>query len=216
MMTRRFRWFALSALLTTSACAPRLSPLTGVPAPASRLPRTTLVPGHRKIVFTWELIDRDFSGRGEGVARIATPDSARLDFFLSGGFGLGGAAVLIGDSLTAPGPDLVRRLVPPPTLLWASLGRVALPSLPDTIVRVDGSTLRADIGQPVAWRLSFVGDTLTRAERVEGGRVIEWIERSDATHIRYRNEASRRSLQLSISRTEEVPAFDASIWRFDR
>ena len=27
------------------------------------------------------------SGRGDGVARIAAPDSARLDFFLAGGFG---------------------------------------------------------------------------------------------------------------------------------
>ena len=50
--------------------------------------------------------------------------------------------------------------------MWAALGRVALPNLPDTAIRVDGSVLRADIGNPVAWRLTFRGDTLVRAERV--------------------------------------------------
>jgi hypothetical protein len=151
------------------------------------------------------------------VARLAAPDSARLDFYLSGGCG-GGAAILIGDTLrTPPGVgDLMRRLVPPPPLLWAAVGRVALPNLPDTVIRVDGTTLRADIGRPVAWRLSFQGDTLVRAERVDGGRVAASIERRDATHVRYRDEGARRTLQLTITRTDDVPEFDASIWRFDR
>jgi hypothetical protein len=173
------------------------------------------VPGHRVVVFNWDLDDRDMSARGDGVARLASPDSARLDFFLGGGFG-GGAALLLGDTVSAPGPDMIRKLIPPPPLLWASLGRVALPNLPDTVIRVDGQTLRADIGRPVAWRLTFRADTLVRAERVDGGRVAEWIERPDATHVRYRNEGSRRSLQLTLTRTEEVPAFDASIWHLDR
>jgi hypothetical protein len=202
-------------LLAIGACAPRLTPLTGAPQPAERLPRTALPAGNRKIVFNWQLDDRDMTGRGEGVARIAAPDSARLDFYLAGGFGAG-AAVLIGDSVTAPGLDIVRRLVPPPTLLWAALGRVALPNLPDTVIKTDGATTRADIGRPVSWRLTFHGDTLVRAERVTGGRVAEWMERSDASHVRYRDEGARRSLQLTITRTEEVSPFDASIWRFNR
>jgi len=155
------------------------------------------------------------AGRGEGVARVASPDSARLDFFLAGGFG-NGAAVLIGDSLRMPGGDnMARRMVPPPALLWAALGRVALPNLPDTVIRIDGTTLRADIGRPVAFRLTFQGDSLVRAERVDRGRVAEWVERSGA-RMRYRNEGSRRSLQLVVTRTEHPPEFDASIWRFDR
>ena len=201
-------------LCVVSACAPRLTPLTGAPVPSEKLPRTTLAAGHRTLVFDWELEDRDMSGRGDGAARIAAPDSARLDFFLAGGFG--GAAILIQDSLETPGGDFVRRFIPPPTLMWAALGRVALPNLPDTAIRVEAGILRADIGRPVAWRLSFRGDTLIRAERVDGGRVVEWVERTDASHVRYRNEGSRRSLKLSITRRDEVPAFDASIWRFPR
>jgi len=216
----RIRAVLSGTLLAGAACMPpRLAPLTGVPVPAERLPRATLAPGHRKLVFNWELDDREMSGRGEGAARIATPDTARLDFVLAGGYG-SGAAVLFGDVLQMPpnvtGGDLIRRLMPPPPLLWAALGRSALPNLPDTVIRVEGTTLRADVGRPVAWRLTFRGDTLVRAERVDGGRVAEWVERSDSTHIRYRNEGSRRSLRLTITRSEEVPGFDASIWRFDR
>jgi len=208
------RVVALCAIASVVACVPRLSPLSGAPVPNDRLPRSTVPTGHHKIVFTWELDDRDMSGRGDGVARVAWPDSARLDFFLAGGFG-SGAAILIGDSLQAPGPDLIRRIVPPPPLLWAALGRVALPNVRDTVIRVQDSTLQADVGQPVAWRLTFRGDTLVRAERVDGNRVLEWVERS-GTHIRYRNETSRRSLALTITRMDEVSDFDASTWRFDR
>jgi hypothetical protein len=200
--------------MVVAGCVPRLAPLTGVEAPASRLPHASIAAGHHLIVFNWELEDRDMNGRGDGAAQIAAPDSARLNFVLAGGFG-GGAAILIGDAVSAPGPDMIRKLIPPPPLLWASLGRVALPNLPDTVIRVDGATLRADIGKPVAWRVTFRGDTLVRAERVDGGRVAEWIERSDASHIRYRNEGARRSLTLTLTRTAEVPSFDASIWHFD-
>jgi hypothetical protein len=211
------RWIAGAALLPLlTACAPRLSPLTGVPVPVSRMPSGTMLRGHHRIVFDWQLDDQEISGKGEGVARIASPDSARLDFFLGGGFGGGGSALLIGDTVQIPGPSLVRKLVPPPTLLWAALGRVALPNLADTVIRIDGSTLRADIGQPVAWRLTFQGDTLTRAERVDGGRVREWVERTDATHVQYRDVGGRRSLRLTITRMDEVADFDASTWHLDR
>jgi hypothetical protein len=213
-----FAGFWLAALVGLAACVPRLTPLTGVTASAEKLPRAGAPVGHHKIVFNWEYEDRDMNGRGDGVARIASPDSARLDFYLGGGFG-GGMAVLIGDSLRIPngvGVDLVKRLVPPATLLWATLGRVALPSLPDTVIRIEGGLLRADIGNPVAWRLSFHGDTLVRAEHVDGGKVVEWMERSDSAHVRYRSESARRSLQLTVTRTDVVPEFDASIWRFDR
>lgn len=214
-MTRALRsMLTIIAACAVTACVPRLSPLSGAPAPASRLPRTELAPGHRKVVFNWELEDRDINARGTGAAQLAAPDSARLDFFLAGGFGGGGAAILIGDSLAVPGPDMIRRLVPPPTLLWASLGRVALPNLADTVIRVDGDTVRANIGQPVAWRLTFRSDTLVRAERVEGDRVAEWVQRTDASHVQYRNERARRTLRLTLTRTEEVSGFDPTIWRF--
>ena len=200
------------AMFALSACAPRIKPLPGAPAPAV-LPRAEIPRGHHRFVFQWQLEDVDLVSRGEGAARIASPDSGRLDFFLAGGFG-SGAAVLIGDELRLPSSseDLARRLVPPAPLLWAALGRLAVPALPDTTARLSGDTLRADIGRPVAWRITFVRDSLRRVERIDDGRVVEWVDRSVDARVRYRHSTSRRQLDLSLTRSERVSGFDPSIW----
>jgi hypothetical protein len=81
-------------------------------------------------------------------------------------------------------------------------------------VHVDGGVIRADIGAPVHWRATFHGDTLARLERVDGGRIQEWVERTADKKVEYRNEGARRSLSLVIQRSDPVSAFDASIWHF--
>jgi hypothetical protein len=96
-------------------------------------------------------------------------------------------------------------------LLWAALGRLAVPSATDTTARVDGELLRVDIGKPTNWRLTFRRDSLVRVERIRGGRIIEWVERNGA-NVRYRSEEARRALSLTVKRVLEVPPFDASIW----
>ncbi len=195
------------------ACAPRVKPLVGEIAAVS-LPRGDLLPGHRQLVFEWSYSDPDMSGKGDGVARIAAPDSARLDFFLAGGF-TGGLAVVVGDSIATPAADLSRRLIPPPALLWATLGRSAFPVTRDTAIRRDGDLLRADFGQPVEWRATFRHDSLVRVEHIDGGRIVEWVERRDDNRLEYRQETARRSLQLHITRVDDVPAFDPAIWHID-
>ena len=202
-----------AAVAIATGCAPKLDPLAGTPAPAVAVPRAALPPGSQRVVFRGEMEDPDMTARGEGAARIASPDTARLDFFLGGGLA-SGAAVLIGDDLRLPSgaADVVRRLVPPPPMLWATLGRLAVPVMPDTVVRVDGDTLRADIGSPIAWRVTFVRDSLRRIERVNAGRVLEWVERHPDGRLRYRHEGNRRQLDLVVTRSEPVSAFDADIW----
>lgn len=209
---RRALGAAILVLASSSSCAPRLRPLAGVVAPRT-LPPAALSPERRRIVFRWELEDPDLVARGEGAARVAPPDSARLDFFLAGDVA-SGAAVLIDRELRLPtrADDIGRRLVPPPPLLWGALGRLAVPALRDTMARVDSDTLRADIGTPVAWRVTFVRDTLRRIERVDGGRIIEWVERFAAGRVRYRHEVSHRQLDLFITRSDEISAFDPAIW----
>jgi hypothetical protein len=209
-----FRLLTLLMVLGLFACAPRLKPLDGDVARVS-MPRTEVPRGYRQIVFDWEYADVDMVGKGNGVARVAYPDSARLDFFLAGGFA-GGMAVLIGDSLQLPGIDLFRRMIPPPTLMWAVLGRSAFPVTRDTAVRRDGVFLRADLGTPVEWRATYRADSLIRLERINGDRVIEWIERGADNHIEYRQESARRSLKLHITRVDMVTGFDASIWSISR
>jgi hypothetical protein len=202
---------ALAFLLTAASCGPKVDPLSGTVAPA-RLPRTELPAINQRIRFSWKYEDLDLRGRGDGVARIAPPDSVRLDLFLAGG-NAGGRAVLIDDDLRAPGGPMVRSFLPPPPMLWAALGRLHIPPTADTAVRVDGDTTRADIGRDPRWRVTFVAGDLRRLELIEGDRLQQWMERTPHRSVTYRHLRANRALDLTIVRVDTVPGFDATIWR---
>jgi len=162
--------------------------------------------------FRWQYTEGEIQARGEGVARIAPPDSARVDVFLDGGFG-GGRALLLGDTLLTPGGEEIRRYLPPAPLLWAAFGRLAVPPSADTVARLDDGTLRADVGRDPTWRATFSGERLMALARIQGGRIVERVERTGDGGARYTNDPARRSLVLTVTRTQGVPEFDASIWR---
>jgi hypothetical protein len=197
-------------LFTLVACAPRAVPLKGVLAPDRSLPPISLASGHRHIIFRWDYQEGDIAARGDGSIRTAAPDSARLDFFLGGGLGAGGA-VLIGDSLRTPHANLARRYIPPAPLMWAALGRLAIPPLADTVVRVDGELTRADIGRPLQWRVAIKGDTLVELDHVSDGKITESLTRDAAGIMTFQAPGARRTLRLTVIR-EEPGSFDASIW----
>lgn len=196
--------------MAVAACAPAAAPLKGVLAPDRSLPLISMPSGHRHIVFKWDYEEGDIAARGDGSIRTAAPDSARLDFFLGGGLGAGGA-ILIGDSLRAPHADIARRYIPPTPLMWAALGRLAIPALPDTIVRIDGELTRADIGRPLQWRVALKGDTLVELDHVSGGKITESLTRDPNGVLTFRAPGARRTLRLTVIR-EEPGSFDASIW----
>jgi hypothetical protein len=200
----------ISVLLMVVACAPAAAPLKGVLAPDRALPTIAMPAGHRHIVFTWDYHEGDIAARGDGSIRAAAPDSARLDFFLGGGLGAGGA-ILIGDSLRTPHADLARRYIPPTPLLWAALGRLAIPPLPDTVVKVDGVLTRADIGRPLEWRVALRGDTLVELDHISEGRITERLVRGADGTLTFEAPGARRTLRLTILR-DEPGSFDASIW----
>ena len=215
----------MAAALVLGACAPKARPLTGALTQAA-LPALEVDPRPHVLQFTWEYKDETFEAAGDGAVRVQGPDRARLDFFLRNGMA-GGYAILVGDTLNTPGGDLVKRLLPPAPLLWASLGRLAVPSAPDTVARMDGDTLRADLGvlrgndasgaDGRAWRLAVVGNGLHRVERIEGGKVVEWVERrreaDGRTRVHYVHERGKRRLTIAITDTRFVEGFDAAIWR---
>jgi len=205
---------ALSVLAVAGCRPPRATPITGITPVAATLPRFELAPGARRIVFAWAMSDGNLAARGDGAARIAGPDSARVDLFLGGAFGgRGASAIVIGDSLrTPPGASMVD-LVPPPPLLWAALGRLALPALPDTIIKVAGDTMRAAVGRPEEWRITAVGNRLVRVERVHDGRIVESVDRSKADHVEY-HAANHRSLTLDIRQDAPAQPFDNAIWEY--
>jgi len=215
----RLAWVALP-LFALTACAPKARPLAGVRT-ASAIPRTGLPAIPELYRFEWTYADDTFDVRGDGVVRTGPPERARLDLFIANGYG-NGMAILDGDTLFVPGIDLIRRFLPPPPLLWAALGRVALPAGRDTVVRLDGDTLRADLSGTETdrrtWRVHFVGARLVRIERIENGRVVEWAERvplaDGSLRLRYVHTTGRRSLALAVSEVLTIEeGFDDAIWR---
>lgn len=211
MRMRQTRWSIVALSLALAACSPRAHPLVGAITP-QRVPVAELPSGHRKIVFAWDYSQPELRIRGDGVARIAAPDSARLDFFVSGQGT--GHALLVGDDIRLQdGQQSMRDFLPPAPLLWAALGRLHVPAAADTTVRVDSDTLRVDIGHEPGWRATFDGDQLRRLELIDGGRIPQWVARPAAGPIRYEQPRLRRTLLLMVTRVDTVPGFDASIWR---
>lgn len=195
------------------ACAPRARPLLGAPAPATaRLPRVELPAGSQRVVFRWRYQEDGFSARGDGAARVAPPDSARLDFFLEGGYG-GGWAILLGDAVSTPPGSVGQRLIPPAPMLWATLGRLALGSARDTTIRTSGDTLRADVAATDGrvWRATLAGGRLVSLEHLLRGRVVERLTR-DSAAVRYTDVVGRRSLVIDVQRREPTNAFPTSTW----
>ena len=210
------RIFAAALLVLTApviaGCVPRAHALPGVPT-RQALPPIEIPPGHTRWVFDWKYEDPDIHASGDGAVRAAYPDSARLDLFVGGGMG-GATAILVGDELRAPGPEALRRMIPPAPLLWAALGRLAVPPAADTTARLDGDTLRADIGRGNVWRVTVAGGSLRRLERINDGHIVQSVVRADDRHVRYFDAASRRSLELVITSVDSNADFDASIWSF--
>ena len=191
-------------------CAPKAVPLKGAPAPERALPVLAIAPGHRKIVFHWDYQENSLNANGDGAIRVASPDSARVDLFLNGGLFLGNAT-LIGNDFRAANRAQVEKVLPPAPMMWAALGRLAIPALPDTVITAEGDVLYADVGRPAAWRVTIKGNRLMQLARLNGGRIAEVVTRDAGGRLLY-EVPGRRKLWLGITRDDEVPAFDASIW----
>jgi hypothetical protein len=105
-------------------------------------------------------------------------------------------------------------MIPPAPLLWAALGRLAVPPAADTSARLDGDTLRVDIGRGNQWRVTIAGGALVRLERIDGGRIVQSVRRADDRHVRYYDATARRTLELTVTRVDRNADLDASIWSF--
>lgn len=224
---RRARVGAVLAgvLVAGSACAPRVAPLGGIPVEHAAVPVPAWYTEPQLMRLRWQYRDDTFGAQGEGVVRLLPPNRARLDLFIANGYG-GGMALLDGDALFVPGIDVIGRFLPPPPLLWGALGRLALPTTTDTLLRLDGDTVRADLtesaprtGQvPRVWRAHFAGRTMARLERIEQRRVVEWMSRvrdtAGAVQVEYVHATGRRRLSLTVDEILTIPdGFDAAIWR---
>ena len=215
-MNRRVAALGVCRVVVSACCvhASRRSPARRVPA-SSACPEPS-APGTHSSFSIGSSTIADMSGRGEGAARIAVARQ-RSTRFLSRPVVL--AAVRPFSSATrstTPGGDMVRRFIPPPTLLWAALGRVALPNLPDT---VDSGGRRRSF-EPTSEPGRMAPDVSRRhagarrtRRRWQGSRVGRAHRRVACSLPKRR----RASLVAAVDHSsDEVPGFDASIWRFDR
>jgi hypothetical protein len=171
--------------------------------------------------FTWLYQDERASKGGRGSARIAVPDSLRIDF--AGSLGIGkGSAVVLGDSALWVVPvRSVEELVPGVSLLWSVLGIARGPDSGDRL---------AGLEQPgrTAWQYANGGDTVNYlrvagdpvtlfAEVRRAGKIIgrtEMTARSDGTPIKARLTAPTvpSKLEITFYATIPTPAFPPETW----
>lgn len=172
-----------------------------------------------QLFFDWSAQEPDFRGSGQGVARLEPPDKARLDLFLDNGEQVA-EAVLVGDQLRIP-PWVEVGMIPPPPLLWASLG-VFRPGDGAELMEArghsqlvadyrlaDGGVVRFSLeGRRVVGVSVLVGDDVVRTMRV-GDNDGSSQYPTDAT---YRDIPDFRELKVTLSDVEYVDAFPPDIW----
>jgi hypothetical protein len=157
-----------------TACRPSaLVPAALAPASAdsARVWALTTAPKHAAgIRFKWRYEDRKLNAAGRATARVAPPDSARLDYAATLGLS-SGAGVVVGDSVIWADPDQdFRSFIRGVAVFWATLG-VARPAPAGAMVTA-GTVGSADHPRQ-AWRYANGADTLTY---VAGNQVldVEW------------------------------------------
>jgi hypothetical protein len=167
MIPQRFPLDRLALLLylalSTAGCAggggkvaPSVVPAGMGPATAEQVAAfvaASAPDGNRQVRFKFKFRDAKGKVGGRGAARIAKPDSLRLD--MQGPFGLGKGAVMVnGDSTQwIRGPDAIKRIVPDFRLMWSMLGITRPPP--------EGAALAAaESGDVTAWSYATDADTV--------------------------------------------------------
>jgi hypothetical protein len=206
------------ALFATAACASAgTSPGAPDPALEARL-ATATVPGQRlQVLFDWNMTDRDARFSGRGVLRLENGRRGRVDLFGPRGETL--AAAIVEDNAMRIVPEAARGMLPPPTLLWATLGVFRIPeALPLTGSAAAGESATLDYGRDeTRWRFTFEGDRLRTTEWTDGAGRRTVVLSGTAEHglpaqAVFRDWTEFRELTLRVTEVEERAAFEPDVW----
>lgn len=178
--------------------------------------------------FKWRYRDERVSGAGRGTARVAPPDTVRVDWATTFNIKTG-AAVLIGDSLVWADPKQDFPESPPPAvqLIWTALGVMRPPAAAMAVYGGRDST-------QTVWRYVDGGgrDTIDFRLQTAGPRTLEAEWRRDRRVMaRSRTVLGPEGLpqsvrvdvperparfELTIVAVDTTAEFPAALWRSRR
>lgn len=218
---RHFR-FAILTALATAGCAGAggvgsLPTTVDAGAEAAAVAATALKTPLR-VIFAWNVQDRDARFSGEGAARVEAPYKARLDLFGPHGVTLLSAAVVDFELRMPPGAPA--NLLPPPTLLWSVIGVFRAPQNAQLVsAQRDSvkSTLQYRAGAEV-WTFKFARGRLTDAEWQgpdQGRQTVEikgYHARGVPSQVVYRDWREFRELTLQLNEVFDAQSFPADTW----
>ncbi|HWV58712.1 MAG TPA: hypothetical protein VNZ57_14745 [Longimicrobiales bacterium] len=211
---------AVAALTTLSACAAKGTAiqLPAAQAMAREAASASLPESAARAVFGWTMVEPDARFSGEGVAHIAADERARIDLFGPRGEGYL-SAVLAGDALVLPPDARLDVPVPPPALLWSTIGVFRPPAAAEmTGARQSGDRITLEYaGNGERWRFTFEDDRLASAE-LDTGRGRQSVELRGENAIGlpeqavYRDHAAFRELVLTLVDAEPLTALPPEVW----
>lgn len=173
----------IAAGLWMTACGGRAAPL--IPEPLAAAPPESVTvwtggigpTGPVALRFKWRYRDQRVSGGGRGTARVAPPDSVRVDWATSFNIKTG-AAVVVGDSLRWADPEdqFSSSVAQALQLVWTALG-VVRPPLGGAVVSGARDSARvlwrhAESRDTVDYRLVTAAPRTLEAEWRREGRVM--------------------------------------------
>lgn len=168
--------------------------------------------------FDWSLRERDARFSGEGVARVAPPEHARLDLFgPRGEFFL--AAALVGGELRLP-PGVQDAPLPPPALFWGVIGVLRPPADAELLATgADGAVVTLEYGRGAErWSYRVEGASVRAVEWTDGagGRMTVEVRSVDGEQrpasVRYRDWPAFVELVIDVKELEVVEGHSDDTW----
>lgn len=220
---KRFIYIAGLGLAAVACPSPGRVVPAGVFAPSSReafaaVARRTMPGRHEIVRFRWRSDDGRMQLAGAGAARIAPPDSLRLD--ISASLGIGRAVLILAGERMEADPEMVTQMLPDRFALWTVLGYLRAPEA-DRFERLsDGSRAfwRTTDAAGRVTTFELRGDTLAGVVREERGRLTQQLRlERDAGGLVLRaqldDHAHGARFVLDVTGRESSGAFPDATWR---